>query len=78
MADLPESRLAYSEPPFSSCGVDLIGPVDIKQGRKRLKRWIVLFKYLTIRCVRLKVVYSPDTDDFISAVLRQKALSDID
>lgn len=39
MADLPPGRLASEEPPFSNCGVDLFGPIHIKQGRKRLKRW---------------------------------------
>ena len=26
MADLPEGKVAFDEPPFSHCGVDLIGP----------------------------------------------------
>ena len=38
MADLPESRLAYQKPPFTNSGVDLFGPVLIKQGRKHFKR----------------------------------------
>ena len=70
MADLPESRAAYLQPPFSSCGVDLIGPTFIKQGRKHLKRWIVLFTCMTVRCVHLEIVESPDTDDFINSLRR--------
>ena len=56
MADLPEGRLAFDEPPFANCGVDLFGPLMIKQGRKRLKRWGVLFTCLTVRCIHLEVV----------------------
>ena len=36
MADLPVARAAFGEPPFANCGADAIGPVVIKQGRKRL------------------------------------------
>ena len=68
MADLPEGRLAYDEPPFTNCGVDLFGPLFVKQGRKRLKRWAVLFTCLTVRCVHLEKVESPDTDSFINAL----------
>ena len=70
MSDLPEGRVAWKQPPFSHSGVDLFGPILVKQGRKRLKRWGVLFTCLTIRCVHLEVVESPDTDDFINALRR--------
>ena len=70
MADLPTCRAAVDQPPFCHCGVDLFGPVYIKQGRKRLKRWIVLFTCMTIRCVHLEVVEATDTDSFINAVQR--------
>ena len=68
MADLPAGRLAYDEPPFTNCGVDLFGPLYIKQGRKRLKRWVVLFTCLTVRCVHLEKVENADTDSFINAL----------
>ena len=29
----PPSRIAYREPPFSNCGVDMFRPIFIKQGR---------------------------------------------
>ena len=70
MADLPEGRMAWNEPPFSHCGVDLFGPFQIKHGRKRLKRWGVIFTCLTIRAVHLEVVESIDTDDFVNSVRR--------
>lgn len=70
MADLPPGRLAGEEPPFSNCGVDLFGPIFIKEGRKRLKRWGVLYTCLTVRCVHLEVVESLKTDDFINCLRR--------
>ena len=70
MSDLPECRLAWKEPPFSQCGVDLFGPVEIKQCRKRLKRWGVIYTCMTIRSVHLEVVESQNTDDFINATRR--------
>ena len=70
MADLPEGRGAIGEAPFSHCGVDLIGPVIVKEGRKRLKRWIVLFTCLTVRCVHLEVVETAETDSYINSMRR--------
>ena len=70
MAELPKGRLAYGEPPFTNCGVDLFGPLYIKQCRKRLKRWGVVFTCLTTRCLHLEVVESADTDSFINSLRR--------
>ena len=70
MADLPKCRAAVDQPPFSHCGVDLIGPTIIKQGRKQLKRWIAIFTCLTVRCLHLEVVDTVDTDSFINALRR--------
>ena len=47
MADVPECRAAIDQPPFSHCGVDLFGPIFVKQGRKRLKRWNCYIKTKT-------------------------------
>ena len=68
MADLPAGRTAYDQPPFTNCGTDLFGPFYIKQGRKRLKRWGVIFTCLTVRCLHLEVVEDADTDSFINAL----------
>ena len=70
MADLPVYRTAYNEPPYNNCGVDLFGPILVKQGRKRLKRWGVLFTCLTVRCIHLEIVESMETDTFINAFRR--------
>ena len=45
MADLPEGRVAFDEPPFPHCGVDWTGPHLVKDGRKQLKRWVVIFTF---------------------------------
>ena len=70
MADLPLFRAAIEEPAFNHCGVDIIGPTLVKQGRKQLKRWIVLFTCLTVRCIHLDVVDTCETDSFINALRR--------
>ena len=70
MANLPKCRAAIDEPPFTHCGVDLFGPITIKQGRKQLKRWACLFTCLTVRCVHLEVLDDCETDTFINATRR--------
>ena len=70
MADLPSGRVAYKQPPFTNCGVDVFGHLYIKQGRKRLKRWGVIFTCLTVRCIHLEIVETSDTDSFINALRR--------
>ena len=70
MADLPLGRAAINEPPFTHCGCDLCGPVVIKEGRKQVKRWIVVFTCMTVRCIHLEVVETAETDAFINAMRR--------
>ena len=70
MADLPAGRAAFGQPPFAHCGCDCIGPVIVKQGRKQLKRWVVIFTCLTVRAIHLEVVESYDTSAFINAMRR--------
>ena len=70
MANLPVCRAAIDQPTFTHCGVDLFGPIIIKQCRKRLKRWVVLFTCLTIRAVHLEIVEGCDTDAFINTLCR--------
>ena len=70
MADLPVGRMAFNQPPFTHTGVDLFGPVFIKEGRKRLKRWVVLFTCLTVRAIHLEVAETCETDSFINSLRR--------
>lgn len=69
MADLPSDRLE-DVPPFTYCGVDLFGPWYIKESRKVLKRYGVLFTCLSSRAIHLETANSLDTDSFINALRR--------
>ena len=69
MANLPADRLNPA-PPFTHCGVDYFGPWLIKEGRKELKRYGVLFTCLSSRAIHLEVSASLETDSFINALRR--------
>jgi hypothetical protein len=70
MADLPIDRVEPS-PPFTYAAVDYFGPWIIKEKRKELKRYGVLFTCLTSRAVHLEIAHSLSTDSFINAVCRR-------
>jgi hypothetical protein len=67
MAHLPSDRLE-STPPFTFCGVDYFGPWIIKEGRKELKRYGVLFTCLASRAIHLEVAKTLETDSFINVL----------
>ena len=69
MAELPSDRLLVS-PPFTKAGVDYFGQLEVKCGRKHLKRWICLFTCLVTRGVHLEVAFSLETDSFIMCLRR--------
>ena len=69
MADLPEDRLEPA-PPFTYCAVDLFGPFHIKEGRKELKRYGVLFTCMSSRAIHLETANSLETDSFIQSLRR--------
>lgn len=69
MSDLPIDRLDPS-PPFTYCAVDLFGPIYIKEGRKELKRYGVLFTCLLCRAVHVETVNSLETDSFLNCLRR--------
>ena len=70
MADLPSCRVTPGNPPFFFTGIDYFGPIMVKQGRNRLKRYGCVFTCLTMRAVHLEMSYSLDTDAFINALRR--------
>ncbi|TWW76225.1 hypothetical protein D4764_13G0008870 [Takifugu flavidus] len=70
MADLPAARLRLFKPPFYSTGVDCFGPYLVKVGHRNKKRWGLIFKCLTTRCVHLDQINSLDTDTFLLALRR--------
>ena len=69
MADLPKERLTPA-PPFTYCGVDYFGPFRIKEGRKELKRYGVLFTCLSSRAVHIEAANSLETNSFLNALHR--------
>ena len=69
IADLPEDRLEPS-PPFTFSAVDYFGPWFVKEGRKQLKGYGVLFTCLCSRAIHLEVSNTLSTDSFINAYRR--------
>ncbi|KAK3755825.1 hypothetical protein QZH41_003462 [Actinostola sp. cb2023] len=69
MSDLPEDRL-QATPPFTYCGVDYFGPFLVREGRKDLKRYGVLFTCMASRAIHLETANSLETDAFINALRR--------
>lgn len=71
--DLPRARLDPFHRPFTNCGVDYFGPMIIKTGRRREKRWGALFTCLTTRAVHIELVSSLSTDSALMALRRMAA-----
>ena len=69
MADLPTDR-TETVVPFTYCAVDLFGPFVIKERRKELKRYGVLFTCLTSRAIHIETAIDLTTDSFLNALRR--------
>ena len=69
MADLPLDR-SEPTPPFTFSAVDYFGPWIIKEGRREVKRYGVLFTCMASRAVHLESANSLDTASFINALRR--------
>ena len=65
MADLPNDRLEPA-PPFTYSAVDHFGPWYVKEGRRELKRYGVLFTCMSSRAIHLEVAHTLNTDSFIN------------
>lgn len=70
MGDVPQQRLAVSQRPFTYCGVDYFGPMNVAVGRRCEKRWGVVFTCLTTRAIHLEVAHTLTTDSCIMAIRR--------
>ena len=69
MADLPEDRLEPS-PPFTYSAVDFFGPWLVKEGRREVKRYGVLFTCIASREIHVETAISLETSSFINAYRR--------
>ena len=64
MADLPQEKSTEAAP-FTFCGVDMFGPLIIKDRRSELKRCGALFTCFSSRAMHIKVTNSLDADSLI-------------
>uniref|UniRef100_A0A1I7W353 Integrase catalytic domain-containing protein n=1 Tax=Loa loa TaxID=7209 RepID=A0A1I7W353_LOALO len=52
---------------FETVGLDLFGPVLIKEDHVKAKRWVALFTCLATRAVHLKLMETMSTEQFVQA-----------
>ena len=67
MADLPPERMEAT-PPFTYSGMDCFGPFYVKDGRKELKRYGLLFTCLCSRAIHIEMLDDLSTDAFLNAL----------
>lgn len=70
MGQLPKCRVEPTIRPFVRTGVDYFGPLDVKVGRKREKRYGAIFTCMATRAIHLEIAHDLTTNEFIN-VLRQ-------
>ncbi|XP_044755156.1 uncharacterized protein LOC123314105 [Coccinella septempunctata] len=73
MGPLPTFRLTPPAHAFTYTGIDYFGPLYVTIGRRREKRWGVIFTCLSIRAVHLEVAHSLSTESTLMAVRRMIA-----
>ena len=67
---LPAAKLGSEESVWTHTGVDVFGPILMKQRRSRIKRWVIIFVSLPIRAVHLEPLLSLSTDSMLCSFLR--------
>ena len=67
MTDLPTERVEIT-PPFTYCGMDCFGPFIVREGRKDLKRYAIIFTCMSSRAVHIEELDDMTTDAFINAL----------
>ena len=70
MADLLPERCLPGQPPFAYVGVDLFGPIYVKQGRADVKRYGCLYTCFNSRAIHIEKLDSLETDTFINGFVR--------
>ncbi|XP_044766545.1 uncharacterized protein LOC123322644 [Coccinella septempunctata] len=73
MGQLATFRLTPPAHAFTYTGIDYFGPLYVTVGRRREKRWGVIFTCLSIRAVHLEVAHSLSTESTLMAVRRMLA-----
>ena len=66
MADLPADRVEVT-PPFTNVGCDVFGPFPVKEGRKCMKRYGLLFTCMSSRAVHIEILDDLSTDCFLQS-----------
>jgi len=64
MAPLPQYRIAFKQPVFSSVSVDYAGPYETKRHRSAEKRWLCIFACNATSAVRVEMVESLEPPPF--------------
>lgn len=67
MADLPAERTVPS-PPFTYVGCDVFGPFVVKEGRKEVKRYGLIFTCMASRAIHIELLDNMSTDAYINAL----------
>lgn len=68
MSALPPARLAINQPAFTNTMMDFFGPMLVTIGRRREKRYGVVFVCMTMRAVHIELASSLNTSSCIMAV----------
>ena len=66
MADLPADRVEPA-PPFTFVGCDVFGPFTVKEGRKSMKKYGLLFTCLSSRSIHIELLDDLSSDSFIQS-----------
>ena len=67
MANLPLDRIEPS-PPFTYCGMECFGPFMIKEGRREMKKYAVIFTCMNSRALNIEVLDDMTTDALLNAL----------
>ena len=70
MSPLPAARVDHGSSAFECCGVDYMGPLEVKQGRSILKRYCCVFTCLASRATHLEMAYDLTTESFLMCLRR--------
>ena len=70
MAPLPPARVEIGRSAFENCGIDFMGPLEVKQARNSLKRYCCVFTCLASRATHLEMAYSLTTESFLMVLRR--------